>query len=60
MILQNFAELTRNRELILEIVKREQFNRHAGSVLGVLWSYGHVLALMVLYMILFVCISHKI
>ena len=53
MILQNFAELTRNRELILEIVKREQFNRHAGSVLGVLWSYGHVLALMVLYMILF-------
>lgn len=41
------------RELIHEMVSRELRDRHAGQVLGVLWAYGHPLALMLLYTVLF-------
>lgn len=42
-----------HRELIGELVSRELRDRHTGQILGVLWAYGHPLALMVLYMVLF-------
>ncbi len=41
------------RELIGELVSRELRDRHTGQILGVLWAYGHPLALMVLYTVLF-------
>jgi homopolymeric O-antigen transport system permease protein len=41
------------RELIREMVSRELRDRHAGQMLGVLWAYGHPLALMLIYTVLF-------
>lgn len=48
-----FITLFKRRELIRELMRRELSNRHAGSALGLLWAYGHLLALMALYMLLF-------
>jgi len=41
------------RALVGELISRELKDRHAGTVLGVFWAFGHPLALMILYMILF-------
>lgn len=49
MLKQVYAQ----RELIRELMRRELKARHAGSALGLLWSYGHLIALMALYMLLF-------
>jgi lipopolysaccharide transport system permease protein len=45
--------LSRYRQLILEITKRELTDRFAGQVLGVFWTFGHPLALMAVYIFLF-------
>jgi lipopolysaccharide transport system permease protein len=41
------------RELIAELMRRELKAKHAGSALGIVWAYGHLIALMALYMLLF-------
>ena len=41
------------RELIIELVKRELRDRHAGQSLGVVWAFGHPLLLMIVYTVLF-------
>jgi lipopolysaccharide transport system permease protein len=48
-----FQTVYARRELIAELMNRELSARHAGSALGLLWSYGHLVALMGLYMLLF-------
>lgn len=45
--------LLAKRELIADLVWRELRDRHAGQSLGVLWAYGQVLFLVVLYTFLF-------
>jgi lipopolysaccharide transport system permease protein len=45
--------LSRYRQLILETTKRELTDRFAGQVLGVFWTFGHPLALMIVYIFLF-------
>ncbi len=41
------------RELVIELVRRELKDRHAGQVVGVMWSFGHPVLLMCLYTVLF-------
>jgi len=45
--------LFERRELIGELVWFELRDRHAGQILGMAWAFGHPLALMLLYMVLF-------
>ena len=45
--------LTRHRQLTWELTKRELTEQHAGQVLGALWTIGHPLALMIVYVFLF-------
>jgi lipopolysaccharide transport system permease protein len=45
--------LYERRELIRELVWFELRDRHAGQLLGMAWAFGHPLALMLLYMVLF-------
>lgn len=52
-VLNPLRSLIARRELIGELISRELRDRHTGQVLGVLWAYGHPLALMLLYMVLF-------
>lgn len=51
------AELLRvlrnNRDLIVELVRRDLKDRFAGQVLGTLWAVGHPLLLMLLYVAVF-------
>lgn len=50
----NFIKLIYDkRELILEMVRRELRDRHAGQLLGTLWAFGHPLILMLVYTFLF-------
>jgi lipopolysaccharide transport system permease protein len=43
----------KNRELVIELVKRELRDRHVGQLLGTMWAYGHPLLLMLMYSFLF-------
>lgn len=45
--------LTRHRELIWELAKREWTDRHAGQVWGAFWAVGHPLLLMGVYVFIF-------
>jgi len=45
--------LTRHRQLALEMTKRELQERYAGQMLGALWSIGHPLFLMAVYVFVF-------
>jgi lipopolysaccharide transport system permease protein len=44
---------TRHRELIWELAKREHRDRYAGSVLGSVWAFGHPLAMLAVYIVVF-------
>ncbi len=48
--------LTRHRQLTWEMVKREISDRYAGQVLGTLWTIGHPLILMAIYVFIFTVI----
>ncbi len=48
-----FALLTRHRQLTWEMTKREISDRYAGQVFGVLWTIGHPLILMGVYIFIF-------
>lgn len=41
------------RELIYELVLRELRDRHRGQLIGTVWSFGHPLILMTMYVVLF-------
>lgn len=45
--------LTRQRELIWEMTRREFSDRYAGQALGIFWAVGHPLMLMLVYFFLF-------
>lgn len=45
--------LTRHRQLTWEMAKREISDRYVGQVFGVLWSLGHPLILMMVYVFIF-------
>lgn len=45
--------VTRHRELIWELAKREWTDRHAGQVWGAFWAVGHPLLLMGVYVFIF-------
>jgi lipopolysaccharide transport system permease protein len=49
-----FGLLTRHRQLTWEMTRREVADRYAGQVLGVFWAVGHPLALMGIYVFVFV------
>ncbi len=55
--LQAFRELlmllTRHRQLTIEMAKREISDRYAGQVLGIMWTIGHPLMLMAVYVVVF-------
>lgn len=51
-----FKILRAQKELIWELVKRDVLDRYVGQLLGVLWSIGHPLFLMALYVFVFVVI----
>jgi len=42
-----------HRGLLWELTKREHRDRYAGQMLGVAWSIGHPLFLMLLYVFIF-------
>ena len=46
--------LTRNRVLIWELTRRELRERYVGQALGLIWSIGHPLLLMAVYILMFV------
>lgn len=48
-----FLALVRRRGLLLEMVKREVFEQHAGQVFGGIWAIAHPLSLMVIYIFIF-------
>jgi lipopolysaccharide transport system permease protein len=50
---QIFDVIGTRRELILALVKRELKDKHAGQAIGVAWSFGHPVLLMILYAVLF-------
>ena len=45
--------LVRNHELIWEMTKREIYDRYTGQVFGILWTIGHPLFLMGIYVYVF-------
>lgn len=45
--------LARNRDLMLEMTRREISDQYAGQMLGTLWAVGHPLFLMALYVFVF-------
>lgn len=45
--------LSRHRELIWEMAKREVSDRYAGQALGVVWAIGHPLVLVAVYLFIF-------
>lgn len=51
-----FSICIKNRNLILELAKREFSDRYAGQVLGKLWAFIHPLLLMLVYMFVFVIV----
>ncbi|MFO0722382.1 MAG: ABC transporter permease [Myxococcota bacterium] len=45
--------LTRHRQLTWAMTRREISDRYAGQVVGVLWAFGHPLAMIAVYIFLF-------
>jgi lipopolysaccharide transport system permease protein len=50
---QLFTLLSRHRQLTWEMTKRELQERYAGQMLGTVWTLGHPLLLMALYVFVF-------
>ena len=48
-----FASLWRNRQLILQMTKREVIGRYRGSVLGLAWSFFNPLLMLTVYTFVF-------
>ena len=51
--------LTRHRQLTWEMVRREISDRYAGQVFGTLWTIGHPLILMAIYVFIFTVIFNQ-
>lgn len=47
------ASLWRNRQLILQMSKREAIGRYRGSMLGIAWSFFNPLLMLVIYTFVF-------
>lgn len=45
--------LLRRRELLIEMTKRELTEKHAGQMLGAVWTFGHPIVLMSVYVFLY-------
>jgi lipopolysaccharide transport system permease protein len=52
-ILTFFSILYKQRELTLEMTKREFSERYAGQVLGVLWGFAHPVVIILVYIFIF-------
>ena len=52
-ILAVFSLIYKQRELTLEMTKREFSERYAGQVLGILWSFVHPIAVVLVYVFIF-------
>jgi lipopolysaccharide transport system permease protein len=48
-----FASLWRNRQLVLQMTKREVIGRYRGSVLGLAWSFFNPLLMLLVYTFVF-------
>src|SRR5437868_4149471 len=48
-----FRNLWRNRQLIVQMTKREVIGRYKGSVMGLLWSFANPILLLAMYTIVF-------
>lgn len=48
-----FGSLTRGRELLCTLVKRELVSRYKGSLLGIVWSFLIPLVMLVIYTVVF-------
>ncbi len=48
-----FASLWDNRELIMQLTRREVLSRYRGSILGLAWSFFNPLVMLVLYTFVF-------
>lgn len=47
------SSLRRNRQLLMEQIKRELFDQHAGQMLGTAWTFLHPLFIMMVYVFVF-------
>ena len=47
------VSLWRNRQLILQMIKREVMGRYKGSVMGLLWSFLNPVFMLVVYTFVF-------
>ena len=52
-IIAFFAILLRQRELTVEMTRREFTERYAGQVLGILWGFAHPIAVILVYIFIF-------
>jgi lipopolysaccharide transport system permease protein len=48
-----FTSISRHRNLIWQMTKREVIGRYRGSVIGVLWAFVHPIAMLTVYTIVF-------
>lgn len=48
-----FASLWRNRQLIMQMTRREVVGRYKGSVMGLLWSFFNPILMLVMYTFVF-------
>jgi lipopolysaccharide transport system permease protein len=48
-----FVSFWQNRELILQLARREVIGRYRGSVLGILWSFVHPFFMLAIYTLVF-------
>src|SRR6266446_4030416 len=48
-----FASLWHNRELIVQLTRREVLSRYRGSILGLAWSFFNPLLMLVVYTFVF-------
>ena len=46
-------ELFQNKDLILQLIKREVLERYRGSSLGLLWSFAYPVFMLLVYMFVF-------
>jgi len=52
-IKEPFASFWRNRELILQLAKREVISRYRGSVMGLAWSFFNPILMLIVYTFVF-------
>jgi lipopolysaccharide transport system permease protein len=52
-LLSSLRSLWRNRQLVVQMTKREVVGRYKGSVLGILWSFMNPLLMLIIYTFVF-------